>query len=31
MEQGLNASDMAWLSKRFDRIVPSDATAAIFD
>ena len=31
IEQGLNTSDMAWLSERFDRSVASDAAAAIFD
>lgn len=31
LNQGLSAADMAWISERFDRCVPSDAAAAIFD
>ncbi len=31
LDQGMSASDMAWLSKRFDRSVPSDAASTIFD
>ena len=31
LKQGLSAADMAWISERFDRSVPSDAAAAIFD
>ena len=29
--RGMSASDMAWLSERFDRSVPSDAATSIFD
>ena len=31
LDQGISASDMAWLSERFDRSVLSDAAAPIFD
>ena len=31
LNQGLSAADMAWISERFERCVPSDAAAAIFD
>ncbi len=31
LDKGLSAADMAWLSERFDRCVPSGAAAAIFD
>ena len=31
LDQGMNASDMVWLSERFDRSVPSDAASYIFD
>ena len=31
LEQGMSASDMAWISERFDRSVPSTAAALIFD
>ena len=31
LDQRLSVTDMAWLSERFDRCVPSDAAAAIFD
>ena len=31
LERSISASDMAWLSERFDRSVPSDSAAAIFD
>ena len=31
MEQGMSASDMEWLSERFERSVPSDAVAPIFE
>ena len=31
LDQELSAADMAWLSERFDRCVPSDAASAIFD
>ena len=31
LKQGISGSDMAWLSERFDRSVPSAAAAAIFD
>ena len=31
LDQELSVTDMAWLSERFDRCVPSDAAAAIFD
>ena len=31
LNQELSASDMAWISERFERCVPSDAAAAIFD
>ena len=31
LNQGLSASDKAWISERFERCVPSDAAAAIFD
>ena len=31
LDQGMNASDMAWLSERFDRSVPSEAASSIFD
>ncbi len=31
LKQGLSAADMAWISERFDRSVPSDAAVAIFD
>lgn len=31
IEQGMDASDMEWLSERFDRSVPSDPASRIFD
>ena len=31
LKQGLSAANMAWISERFDRCVPSDAAAAIFN
>lgn len=31
IEQGMSASDMEWLSERFDRSVPSDPASRIFD
>ena len=31
IEQGMGASDMEWLSERFDRSVPSDPASRIFD
>ena len=31
LNQGLSESDKAWISERFERCVPSDAAAAIFD
>ena len=31
LNQGISASDLTWLSERFDRSVPSDAAASIFD
>lgn len=31
IEQGMSASDMEWLSERFDRSVPSDPASHIFD
>ena len=31
LNQELSESDMAWISERFERCVPSDAAAAIFD
>ena len=31
LKQGISGSDMAWLSERFERSVPSDAAATIFD
>ena len=31
IEQGMSASDMEWLSERFDRSVPSDLASRIFD
>ena len=31
LAQGISESDMEWLSERFDRSVPSDAAASIFD
>ena len=30
LEHGMSASDMTWLSERFDRSVPSDAIAPVF-
>ena len=31
LKRGISAADMEWLSERFDRSVPSDAVAPIFD
>ena len=31
IEQGMSASDLEWLSERFDRSVPSDPASRIFD
>ena len=31
LKQGISVDDMAWLSERFERSVPSAAAAAIFD
>ena len=31
IERGMSASDMAWLSERFERCVPSDAASRIFE
>lgn len=31
LDQGISASDMTWLSERFDRSVPSDTASSIFD
>ena len=31
LDQGMSATDMTWLSERFDRSVPSDAASSIFD
>ncbi len=31
LEWGISATDMTWLSERFDRSVPSDAASSIFD
>ena len=31
IEQGMSASDMEWLSERFDRSVPSDPASHVFD
>ena len=31
IKRGLDASDMVWLSERFDRSVPSEASACIFE
>lgn len=31
LKQGMSAGDMEWLSERFERSVPSDAVAPIFD
>ena len=31
LDKGMRADDMGWLAERFDRCVPSDAAAAIFE
>ncbi len=31
LDQGIRATDMKWLSERFDRSVPSEAASSIFD